>query len=617
MRNSPSPPHVSRTASPLPSPDVLLKDLGALRGDIATQLDGAPWHAWPQLSPEALQAGDDLLQSIRYSLTQGLDKNGDKHTGPSAQTDHADPPNSEKTLDYRVFSASLELQKFCQQELSSLQYIHQGIHIAAQWIEHQWHGPLTLDTAPVAARIDTLILQLDALGGFLPTARPLLGPINGQKPSALAIDVSLSMLEDLQVYIKSIHQKSQKLLSAGEISAPQQKYFAKSCQHALHALETERYWLTQQSNYTADFFAGSLPPPSSATKSPQPLGIAAYNAILHRRALAMDAAEIAELAQSTWSDMCLEEMRLAKHSFHTQNPTEALLLMREQSPISFTEALAWLRDLLQSSGQFAGQIGIPIPQNLLSASTKNPPQGAGLSLSVSPAPLAASMPTIWHIWGHHHLCMPPPARLKTEGGYRVFVRKPLKKQELANLCLAELEAIAVHDGVPGVALAHAWRDAGCHWTRSGSPSGFIRSPALAWGMDMLQGWGHFVEELMQEAGFRDSPASRLCLVRRAKTQALLARCDIALHTGTLSAGKAVQLLQKHALYSETQAQEAIRFLLMTPTAGVSALVGKHLLWNLRKSARTAWKTLAADDRFYRLILRAGPMPVAYHFEMFR
>jgi len=58
----------------------------------------------------------------------------------------------------------------------------------------------------------------------------------------------------------------------------------------------------------------------------------------------------------------------------------------------------------------------------------------------------------------------------------------------------------------------------------------------------------------------------------------------------------------------------VRTLIARPTSGLSALVGKVRIEQLRREARRRWRDGFSERRFNTLLMVNGPVPLAYLFE---
>jgi uncharacterized protein (DUF885 family) len=62
------------------------------------------------------------------------------------------------------------------------------------------------------------------------------------------------------------------------------------------------------------------------------------------------------------------------------------------------------------------------------------------------------------------------------------------------------------------------------------------------------------------------------------------------------------------------ARAVVRGLIARPTSGVSGLVGKVRIEQLRREAHRRWRDGYSERRFFSLLMANGPVPLAYLFE---
>ena len=62
------------------------------------------------------------------------------------------------------------------------------------------------------------------------------------------------------------------------------------------------------------------------------------------------------------------------------------------------------------------------------------------------------------------------------------------------------------------------------------------------------------------------------------------------------------------------ARAQVRGLIAKPTSGLSGLVGKVRIEQLRREAHRRWRDGYSDRRFSTLLMVNGPVPLAYLFE---
>jgi uncharacterized protein (DUF885 family) len=187
-------------------------------------------------------------------------------------------------------------------------------------------------------------------------------------------------------------------------------------------------------------------------------------------------------------------------------------------------------------------------------------------------------------------------------------------EALRELSVADLETLVAAMGFPGRHVQAVWQNRTTSIARRGALLGALAGPASVWGHDMVAGWSLVASELMREQNFRHSPASRLIMLQHALVAALTAIVDVNLALGRASAESAAAFLVRRAGLRLPVARAVVRGLIARPTSGVSGLVGKVRIEQLRREAHRRWRDGYSERRFFSLLMANGPVPLAYLFE---
>ncbi|MBV9134583.1 MAG: DUF885 domain-containing protein [Chloroflexi bacterium] len=151
---------------------------------------------------------------------------------------------------------------------------------------------------------------------------------------------------------------------------------------------------------------------------------------------------------------------------------------------------------------------------------------------------------------------------------------PARQAELLEAhCFTAVRAICLHETFPGhhVQLWHAK-------VRATPVLRMFPSPLFT------EGWGLYCEELMEEAGYYDSPALRLWRVKNAMWRAVRLMVDVGLHCRGLSLEDAARpLVELGGLEPNTARGEALRYT-SSPTQPSSYVLGRDRIWELRRRA---------------------------------
>jgi uncharacterized protein (DUF885 family) len=242
---------------------------------------------------------------------------------------------------------------------------------------------------------------------------------------------------------------------------------------------------------------------------------------------------------------------------------------------------------------------------------------AGSSVDGDERLLVDAMPATLAPLGQSAVYLAPPPYAARQHGW-LLLREPLGPQSeaLKELSVADLESIVAALGLPGRHAQAYWQNRATSLARRGALFGIAAGGAssTAWGLDMVHGWGLVAAELMRELSFRPSSAARLLMVRQTMTAALLAVADVDLAIGRMTPEETATFLVRRAGLRLPVARAMVRTLLKAPTSGLSALVGKVRIEQLRREAHKRWRHGWSDKRFHGLLLVNGAVPLAYLFE---
>ena len=148
-----------------------------------------------------------------------------------------------------------------------------------------------------------------------------------------------------------------------------------------------------------------------------------------------------------------------------------------------------------------------------------------------------------------------------------------QQEQLTAHCHTAIRAICLHETVPGHHL-QLW-----HAKLRGSP---VRRQF--WSSLFAEGWALYCEELMDEAGYYDSPDLRLWRLKNAMWRAVRLMVDVGLHCRALSLEAAAQpLVELGGLEPATARGEALRYT-TSPTQPSSYVLGRDRIVELRRVA---------------------------------
>jgi uncharacterized protein (DUF885 family) len=169
-----------------------------------------------------------------------------------------------------------------------------------------------------------------------------------------------------------------------------------------------------------------------------------------------------------------------------------------------------------------------------------------------------------------------------------------RRERLEGHPRAGIPVIACHEGYPGHHLQLTYAADHASLARKALRSNL-----------MVEGWGLYVEELMTEVGFLDSPETRLLRLKDLLWRAARVVVDVGLSTGEMSFDEAVAYLVERPKLEAPNAVAEVRRYTLTPTQPSSYALGREAILALRDKARAkGWGMRFFHDK----LLAAGSLP---------
>ena len=169
-----------------------------------------------------------------------------------------------------------------------------------------------------------------------------------------------------------------------------------------------------------------------------------------------------------------------------------------------------------------------------------------------------------------------------------------RRERLEGHPRAGIAVIACHEGYPGHHLQLT--------VAADQPS--LARKAIRSNL-MVEGWGLYVEELMTELGYLDSPETRLLRLKDLLWRAARVTVDVGLATGEMSFDEAVRFMVERARLEPPNAVAEVRRYTLNPLQPSSYALGREAILALRDKARDAgWGMRLFHDR----LLGAGSLP---------
>jgi len=320
----------------------------------------------------------------------------------------------------------------------------------------------------------------------------------------------------------------------------------------------------------------------------------AFAGLIERKQLGMTPAEIRELGQYYLDRYRGERAALAEQVCPGGTLAEARLTAAGTVPDTFDEVLRQVQELVVESRAFVAERGI------------------------AALPDAEEMDVI-RTPGFFEPLIPFAAMLEA-GVYAplqrsVYLVTPPADGDLSRLARSRFSGIAVHEGYPGHHLQHTLAHGSTSVYRNNPFMGFPADGAARYGLDLVEGWAHYCEEMMKDCGFHDTPHSRFWMVEDQLFRAVRILVDVDLSRGKMSPQHAVDLLMSESGMGPRAAEAEVRRYTTSATYQLCYLLGKHKIEQLRDDVCSE----PGDDlrAFHDLVLAEGCVPVEVLHERFR
>jgi uncharacterized protein (DUF885 family) len=157
---------------------------------------------------------------------------------------------------------------------------------------------------------------------------------------------------------------------------------------------------------------------------------------------------------------------------------------------------------------------------------------------------------------------------------------------------------AVHEAFPGHFLQGACSNRGS----------VIR--VLADGIETVEGWAHYCEEMMAEKGFITDLKTKLVQVNDMIWRAVRIVVDVKLSRGEMTFDEAVEMLVKETGMSKEGATAEVRRYTQTPGYALSYLLGKHLILQLKKDVKQKMGSKFDEKSFNDTVTANGYLPAS-------
>src|SRR2546422_598280 len=289
-----------------------------------------------------------------------------------------------------------------------------------------------------------------------------------------------------------------------------------------------------------------------------------------------------------WCEISLEAAQRVPGFLHVIEATveEAKEIVKSDHPARFEEALAYAAKAMSDSKAFIRQHDLAtIPPN------------EELTVIETPSYLRHVIP---------FAAYNAPARFEAhKQGFYMVTPVEDKPEMLREHSYPGVRNTAVHEGYPGHHLQLTCASLNPSYAR-----------ILADATETIEGWAHYCEDMMKEAGFSSDPKTKLRQLLDQIWRACRILIDVDLHSGKMTFHEAVDLLVREAGMERPGAVAEVKRYTYNPAYQLSYLIGKYLIIELRNDVKKRLGKAYSDKLFHDTILYSGSLPMKYMREIF-
>ncbi len=460
--------------------------------------------------------------------------------------------NDANKIDWQVTERVLEMGRFDFYE----RRMHELNPDAFGEVGGVFFAMITRDYAPLEKRIDAIIARLEKLPKFLEEFR---SRFEDSKPVKLWTEVALESAKQIPGLFQFIVASTK-----GKIPEELHGRLVKAATDLMQPFQEHMQWLERLKAKTTENWA---------------LGKEKFEKLIQLRGLGMTSEEILQLGAKYLKELKEERTRIAAQIDPDKSAKEVIKTIEKNAPKTFEEALNTTRKAMEEAKQFI------IKNNIATVCEEDK-----LIVEETPGFLAPLIP---------FAAMMMPSRFdKPMIGVYVVTRPKDIANLGSHLNYASIRNTAVHEAFPG------------HFLQGAISNRSSLIHMLAEGIETVEGWAHYCEQMMMEHGYVTDLESKLIQINDVIWRAVRIIVDVKLSCGEMSFDEAVDMLLKEVGMSREGAIAEVRRYTQTPSYALSYLLGKHLILQLREEVKQKMGAKYSEKIFHDTITANGYLPIS-------
>ncbi|MFX0079346.1 MAG: DUF885 domain-containing protein [Candidatus Hermodarchaeota archaeon] len=464
--------------------------------------------------------------------------------------------NEVNKIDWEILESLLEIWKFALHEQ------RQNIlnPDAFDLIGGSFFLIISREYAPLEERMKAIVSRLKEIPRYLKEFRTR---FEKSKPVKLWTEIALESAQQMPGLFQFIT-----MLGKGQIPDELQADLEEAVAALDEPLKEHLAWLQQLQSNTIEEWA---------------LGKKRYERLIQLRKLGMTSEEILQFGLKSLKELKEERSQTAVQIDPNKSVEEVMATIEKDTPKTFDEALLATRTAMEEAKQF-------ILDNDLATIYEEDI----LKIEETPAYMAPLIP---------FAALMPPSRFDDPKIGIYVVTRPKDIAHLGkHLNNPSIRNVAVHESFPGHFLQSSASNRGSLVPLLGTLAGNL-------GIETVEGWAHYCEQMMMEKGFVTGFEAKMVQLIGAIWRAVRIIVDVKLGRGEMTFDEAVNMLIKEVGMSKEGATAEVRRYTMSPGYPLSYLLGKHLVLQLRDEIMKKMGDKYTDKFFHDTIAANGNLPV--------
>jgi uncharacterized protein (DUF885 family) len=421
----------------------------------------------------------------------------------------------------------------------------------------------TRDYAPFEERVDAIAARIEKMPQFFKEFR---SRFDDSQPVKVWTELAIEKTQNIGGLFQLILHATK-----GKVSSEVYERVNKAVENIQPALQEQMEWLHNL-----------LP----KAKEEWALGRETFEELLQLRELGLTSEEIHSLGAWYLNELKTKREELAQRLAPDKSVEEVLKMIENNAPKTFEEALVCTRKTIEKAKQFVQK------KNIVTVSPED-----RLLVEETPAFLTPIIP---------FAALIPPAKFDKPQVGIYLVTKPKDLGDLGkHLNYPSIKITAAHEAFPGHFL---------QITISNQTS-FIRF--LEPGMETIEGWAHYCEEMMVEAGFLTELETRFIQINDMIWRAVRIIVDVQLARGEMTREAAITTLVEETGMSRDAAKAEVNWYTQSPGYALSYLLGKHLLLKLKEEVKQKLGKKFDQKIFHDTVTINGCVPISMLRKIFK